>query len=104
MISTQTRYEHIVLDEGGVPRIEGTRLKAIDLIAAQRANNWTPDELHEQHPELTLGQIYSALAYYWDHQDELDAAIVSRQNMVEHMKEQARPSRLIERLRQSRDD
>ena len=23
-------------------------------------------------PHLTLGQIYSALAYYWDHKEELD--------------------------------
>jgi hypothetical protein len=28
-----------------------------------------------QHPHLTLGQIHSCLAYYYDHQQELDQII-----------------------------
>ena len=100
MALTATRYEHIVLDERGVPRIAGTQLRAIDLVEAKHANGWTPEQLHEQHPELTLGQIYSALAYYWDHQEELDAAIATRRQALEQLKRQTRPSRLVERLRQ----
>ena len=100
MALTETRYEHIVLDERGVPRIAGTQLRAIDLVEAMRANGWTPEQLHEQHPELTLGQIYSALAYYWDHQQELDAAIAARWQELEYVKHQTRPSRLVEQLRQ----
>ncbi len=100
MALTETRYEHIVLDERGVPRIAGTQLRAIDLVEAMRANGWMPEQLHEQHPELTLGQIYSALAYYWDHQQELDAAIAARRQELEHLKHQTRPSRLVEQLRQ----
>ena len=34
--------------------------------------------MHFQHPNLTLGQIYSALAYYADHQEELDKDIERR--------------------------
>ncbi len=100
MALTTTRYEHIVLDERGVPRIAGTRLRAIDLVEAKQANGWTPEQLHEQHPELTLGQIYSALAYYWDHQAELDAAIADRRQELAHLQRQTQPSRLVERLRQ----
>ncbi len=102
MALTETRYEHIVLDERGVPRVAGTQLRAIDLVEAMRANGWTPEQMHEQHPELTLGQIYSALAYYWDHQQELDAAIAARRQELEHLKHQTRPSRLVEQLRQDR--
>ncbi|HSH81365.1 MAG TPA: hypothetical protein VLA19_22780, partial [Herpetosiphonaceae bacterium] len=54
MALTETRYEHIILDERGVARIAGTQLRAIDLVEAKRANAWTPEQLHEQHPELTL--------------------------------------------------
>ncbi len=100
MALTATRYEHIVLDEGGVPRIAGTQLRVIDLLEAKQANGWTPEQLHDQHPELTLGQIYSALAYYWDHQVELDAAIVARRQELEQVQRHTRPSRLVERLRQ----
>ena len=99
MALTATRYEHIVLDEGGVPRIAGTQLRVIDLLEAKQANGWTPEQLYDQHPELTLGQIYSALAYYWDHQVELDAAMVARRQELEQVQRHTRPSRLVERLR-----
>ena len=100
MALTATHYGLIVLDEQDIPRIAGTQLRVIDLVEAKHANGWTPEQLHEQHPELTLGQIYSALAYYWDHQAELDAAITARHQEVEHLKRKTRPSRLVERLRQ----
>ena len=38
-----------------------------------------------QHPYLTLGQIYSALAYYWDHREELDQDIERRLEFVDDM-------------------
>lgn len=101
MALTATRYEHIVLDEHGAPYIAGTRLRAIDLVEAKQANGWTPEQLHDQHPELTLGQIYSALAYYWDHQQELDTAIADRRQAVAHLQRHTQPSRLVERLRQN---
>ena len=34
-------------------------------------------ELLEQHPHLTLGQIFSALAYDWDHQSEMDVLLAA---------------------------
>ena len=67
-----TPYEHIVLDENGIPLVDGTNLKVTELIVEQSAHGWSPEELHFQHPYLSLGQIHSALAYYWDHRDELD--------------------------------
>jgi len=60
----ETRYEHIVLDEMGVPLIEGTTMKIIELVLNQTSYGWSPEELHFQHPYLSLGQIYSALAFY----------------------------------------
>ena len=60
------------------PIISGTTMKVVELVMAQMAYGWSPEELRFQHPYLTLGQIYSALAYYWDHQEELDADIERR--------------------------
>ncbi len=67
MVLTETRYEHIVLNEERVPLIAGTTMKVIELVLDQRAYGWSPDELRFQHPYLALGQIHSTLAYYWDH-------------------------------------
>jgi hypothetical protein len=38
-------------------------MKVIELILEKSAYGWSPEELHFQHAYLTLGQIYSALAY-----------------------------------------
>jgi uncharacterized protein (DUF433 family) len=78
MLSAETRYEHIVLVDEKVPVILGTNMKVIELVLDKVAYGWSPEELHFQHPDLTLGQIHSALAYYWDHQDELDQEIEKR--------------------------
>jgi uncharacterized protein (DUF433 family) len=75
ILMIETRYQHIVLNEANVPIIEGTTMKVVELVLDSRAYGWSPEELHFQHPYLTLGQIYSALAYYWDHQEELDQDI-----------------------------
>ena len=58
----ETRYEHIVLDETKAPVIEGTTMKVIEHVLDSRSYGWSPEELHFQHPHLTLGQIHSALA------------------------------------------
>ena len=77
MPAVETRYEHIVLDESQVPTIAGTTMKVIELVVEKIAHGWSPEEMKLQHPYLTLGQIHSALAYYSDHQEELDAEIGS---------------------------
>ena len=98
MSSTESGYEHIVMDEGDVPRIAGTTMKVVELVTAQAAYGWSPEELHFQFPHLTLGQIHSALAYYWDHRDDLDADIARRLAAVERQQRQAPPSPLRARL------
>jgi len=99
MAAVETRYEHVTLDEERVPVITGTRTKVVELVVEQMAYGWSPDELHFQHPHLALGQIYSALAYYWDHKEELDRDIERRQVLADQMQRAAAPSALRERLK-----
>lgn len=92
-------YEHLQVDANGVPYIAGTTMKVVELVMAQLAYGWSPEELHFQHPYLTLGQIHSALAYYWDHKAELDADIERRWQFAEQARLQAGASPLVEKLR-----
>lgn len=92
-------YEHVQLDADGVPFVAGTSMKVVELVMAHMAHGWSPEELHFQHPYLTLGQIYSALAYYWDHKTELDADIERRWQWAEQARQQAGPSLLAAKLR-----
>ncbi len=78
MAFAETRYEHVVLDDTQTAYIAGTSMKVIEVVSAWRAYGWSPEELHFQYPQLSLGQIHSALAYYWDHQAALDTAIDSQ--------------------------
>ena len=101
-MSTQeliTTYEHVQIDAGGVPIIAGTNMKVVELVMAQLAHGWSPEELHFQHPYLSLGQIHSALAYYWDHKEELDADIERRRQYAEKARREAGPSPLANKLR-----
>ncbi len=99
MSSVETRYEHIVLTKNGVPVIAGTTMKVIELVLEKMAHGSSPEELQFQHPYLTLGQIYSALAYYSDHQEELDRDIEHRLAIVDQMQKAQKASPLKARLK-----
>jgi uncharacterized protein (DUF433 family) len=95
----ETRYEHIVLNEDDVPSIAGTTTKVVELVVEQQAYGWSPEELRFQHPYLTLGQIHSALAYYWDHREDLDRDIQRRLERVAELRSATPPAPLAARLR-----
>ncbi|MEZ5333655.1 MAG: DUF433 domain-containing protein [Thermoanaerobaculia bacterium] len=95
----RTSYEHIVLDEHGVPWIDGANTKIVELVAEVKAHGWSPEELAYQHPHLTLGQVHSALAYYWDHRDEIDADLERRDAVVDAMRGDVGDHPLVAKLR-----
>lgn len=95
----ETRYEHIALNDARVPVIAGTTMKVVELVLAQAAYGWSAEELRAQFPHLTLGQIYSALAYYWDHQQELDADIEERIRKADRIRSSLSESPLVKRLK-----
>ncbi len=98
----KTAYEHVVLDQNDVPHIAGPNTKVIEIVLDKLAYGWSAEELHLNHPHLSLGQIHSALAYYWDHQDELDADIARRLAQVDEIGQRTQPTTLIQKLRAQR--
>jgi len=99
LTSVKTKYEHVVLNEKQVPIIEGTNMKVVEVVLEKTAYGWSPEELHFQHPYLTLGQIYSALAYYWDHQEDLDQDIEQRLEFVSQAQQSMGNTPLMARLK-----
>jgi uncharacterized protein (DUF433 family) len=65
----------IELDDRGVPWIAGTKVKVAEVVLDKIAHGWSPEEIHFQHPHLSLAQIHSALAYYYENQSRLDAQL-----------------------------
>ncbi len=74
-------------------------MKVVELVLEKIAYGWSPEELHFQHSYLSLGQIHSALAYYWDHQNELDQDIERRLEFVDNLKATLKPTPLVARLK-----
>src|SRR4028119_669350 len=102
MTLTKTEYKYIELNEDNVPIIAGTTMKVVELVMAQIAYGWSPEELQFQHPYLTMSQIYSALAYYWDNKEELDADIKRRGEYAEKLRTETGESPFVARLRVQR--
>ena len=73
---------HIHLDAQGRAWIDDTNVKVVEVVLDNIAYGWSADEIHFQHPHLSLGQINAALSYYFDHQPEFD-------NLIERSLEQA---------------
>ena len=99
-MTVRTCYEHIVVGEDGVPTIAGTTTKVVELVAEKLAYGWSPEEIHLQHPYLSMGQVHAALAYYWDHAEELDKDMGDRLRRVEGIRKALGPSPLVRRLKE----
>jgi uncharacterized protein (DUF433 family) len=78
---------HIHLDERGVAWIDDTNAKVVEVVLDKIAYGWSADEMHLQHPHLSLAQIHAALSYYHDHQQELDEEIERRYREARKMLE-----------------
>jgi uncharacterized protein (DUF433 family) len=85
--STKTEYSHIVCTPGvvgGEPRVDGHRIRVRDIVAARDLGGLTPEEIAASvYPGLTLAQVYSSLAYYEDHRNEIDQAMQQEAQFVE---------------------
>jgi uncharacterized protein (DUF433 family) len=70
-------YPHIVKTpgvRGGKARIDGTRISVRDIVLLQKWD-MKPEEMREYYSDrpLTLAEVHAALAYYYDHRDEIEA-------------------------------
>ena len=74
-------------------------MKVVELITSVKAYGWTPEELHENYLHLSMSQIYSALAYYWDNREEIDADMERRYQYAEKLRLEAGESPVAARLR-----
>lgn len=58
---------------GGKPRIDGTRIRVQDVVDWHVRLGQSVDEILLHFSHLKRADIYAALAYYYDHQEEMDA-------------------------------
>lgn len=74
-MNTSVEISHVAIDDRGMAWIDDTNIKVVEVVRDHLAYGWSPEEIHWQHPHLSLAQIYAALAYYHDHRASMDAEI-----------------------------
>lgn len=92
-MTTASTDSHIVLGSDGVAHIGETRYKVSHLAAEHYHYGWTAEELLRQHSDLRPEEVYSALAYFYDHRDELLAEMQQDAIQVEAARERQTLSR-----------
>src|SRR5437764_11565701 len=98
-MSNESSYPHIEQRPDGKLWLIGTQTKVIEVVLDRLAHHWDADEIQRQHPHLTLGQIHSCLACYYDHQDEMDPVIENQLQEVLRLRGQQGESILRAKLR-----
>jgi len=94
MISVST--EHITKTPGvcgGNSCIAGTRVRVMDIVIWHERTGWSADEIVSQIPTVTLSDVYAALAYYFDHRQEVEEDIRLNDEIAENFAAQ-HPSKL----------
>ena len=75
-----TSTEHIAKTPGvcgGRACIAGHRIRVADVVVWHERRGYSPDEVVAMFPGLELGDIHAALAYYFDHRDEIEADLTA---------------------------
>jgi uncharacterized protein (DUF433 family) len=88
---------HIWVDEQGRAWIDDTNVKVIEIVLEHIAYGWTAESIEDNHQMLSLAQVYAALAWYYDHQAELDAEVERQGERVRALRAAAKPSPLAVR-------
>ena len=98
-MSYQVSYPHIEQRSDGKPWLTGTQTKVVEVVLDRLAHHWDADEIQRQHSHLTLGQIHSCLAYYYDHREEMDRLIDDQLRAIGQLRGLAGESVLRAKLR-----
>jgi uncharacterized protein (DUF433 family) len=71
---------------GGKPRIAGHRITVADVAIWHERMGMSPDEIVFEYPTITLSDVHAALAYYFDHRDEVDREIREAEEFAERFR------------------
>ena len=96
--------QHIEINaaiRGGKPRIAGTRITIADVVIMYLRMGMSLEEIAAKY-DLPLSGVYAAMAYYFDHREEIDRSIEEDEAFVEAFQRQ-NPSLLQRKLAQIRN-
>jgi uncharacterized protein (DUF433 family) len=96
----ENTYPHIETGEGGPARLKRMpRIRVAQIVMDYLYQGWSPDEICNQYPHLKPAEVHSAMAYYFDHQAEIEKEIEDEIKLVDESRKNTPPSPAMLRLR-----
>jgi hypothetical protein len=100
-MATVSDYPHIIKAEGEPARLEShPRTRVAMLVMDYLARGLGPEDIVRHYPYLKLAEVHAAMAYYYDHRQEVEAEIEAE---LDHLREEAKtqsPSAIWLRLKE----
>ena len=106
MITQPISTEHIAIDSDycfGKPRIVGTRMSVAAIAQMYLEMEQSLEDIAIKY-NLPLAAVHGAMAYYYDHQEEIDRHSLETERIVERMKLNSAPSKFQKRWREIRGE
>src|SRR5258708_37007938 len=96
----EVTYPHIEKNDGSPARLKQLpRIRVAQIVIDYLNHGWSADEICIHYPHLKLAEVHSAMAYYFDHQPEIDGEIGEEQRSIEESLRNAKPTLAEQRLR-----
>lgn len=73
-------------DSSGALRVGNSRV-LLELVIHAFEDGATPETIAQQYPTTTLADIYSVIAYYLRHRDEVEAYLAERERQAEEVRQ-----------------
>jgi uncharacterized protein (DUF433 family) len=86
---------------GGRARIAGHRIRVQDIVVWHEKRGYSPDEIVDMFPGISLADVYAALAYYFDNREEIDGELANGDEWAEWLKSTI-PSKIPSEVRGKR--
>jgi uncharacterized protein (DUF433 family) len=94
-------YPHIVKEEDQPARLEGHARTRVAMIVTDYVwRGWSAEEIALKYPYLSHAEVHAAMAYYFDHREEIDQELAAEDREVEAWKRAHPTSPLLLRLKE----
>lgn len=104
-MTTKSLDQHIEVTPGicgGKPRIAGHRITVQQIVIWHDRMGKSADEIATEY-EVELSDVHAALAYYFDHREEIDKAIQDSNAWIQEMRQKS-PSLVKQKLERDSTD
>src|SRR5947207_3217910 len=99
-MTVEVTYPHLETIAGSPARLKRLpRVRVSQIVTDYRNHGWSAEEICLHYPHLKPAEVHAAMAYYFDHQAEMDAELDEEQRLGEAARRNAAPTPFELRLR-----